>query len=92
MPLESDVETKVKEFAEAHLILHLKIVIWGRAGWPDHIFIKNGKVVWIEFKKPDGKSPTPIQLHIHSQLRKEGMEVHVIDNVEEGCATLARML
>lgn len=91
MPLESEIEDKVKDFAEHHFILHLKIVIWGRAGWPDHIFIKNGKVTFMEFKKP-GEEPTPLQKHIHKMLRSEGVIVEVIDNVEAGYEALARML
>ena len=71
---------------------HLKVVIWGRAGWPDHWFFgPNGKMKIIEFKKP-GEEPEPLQAYIHKQLRALGHDVEVHDNKETACASLARML
>jgi len=48
------------------------------AGIPDLLILKDGIASFIECKAP-GKEPTPIQLHKHEELRKEGFKVQVID-------------
>lgn len=97
MASETKIERDVADWWEsmspegAHY-LHIKIVIWGRAGWPDHIFIgPNGRLKWIEFKKP-GEEPTALQRHMHRLLRQLGQDVEVHDNKETAIASLARML
>lgn len=57
-------------------------------GVPDRIFIRAGRFVTVEFKPP-GKRPTKLQQHVHNELRKEGVEVHVIDSIEDGVALFA---
>lgn len=88
---ETQIERDVADWWEERGYLHLKVVIWGRAGWPDHFFFgPRGRMKMIEFKKP-GDEPTPLQDHIHSLLRRLGHDVEVHDNKEEACASLARM-
>lgn len=96
MPVSSEtkIERDVADWWESQGrdLQHIKIVIWGRAGWPDHIFVgRNGKLMWIEFKKP-GEQPTVLQIHIHKLLRSLGQVVEVHDTKEEACEALARML
>jgi len=62
----------------------LKLTILGRVGWPDYIFLYYGaRVLFIEFKR-EGKKPKKIQAYIHSQLRKMGFKVLVIDDLQVG--------
>jgi hypothetical protein len=90
--LERDVADEWEKIHPTPHACHIKIVIWGRSGWPDHIFIgTKGRWKWVEFKEP-GEEPTPIQLYIHKLLRSLGQDVEVHDNKEECCASLARML
>lgn len=50
-------------------------------GVPDRIFIKDGNVFFIEFKKL-GEKPTPLQTHVISDINDHGGKVFVVDNVE----------
>jgi hypothetical protein len=86
--LESDVEKKVCKHADELGIMHIKINIRGRRGWPDREFlIPGGKPLFIEFKRP-GEKVEPIQEFIHGQLRDAGYNVLVVDNATCGIAAL----
>lgn len=62
-----------------------KMKIEGLNGCPDYWFFKDGRVVIVEFKKPQ-KDPTVQQLRRHDDLRRAGFEVHVIDHADAGRA------
>lgn len=50
-------------------------------GWPDRLIIKNGKVMFIEVKSPNGKGRlSKMQEHIIFLLRCEQIETHVISD------------
>lgn len=85
----ADVEKPVVKWAKANGWFVEKVMRCGRNGFPDRFFAKNGRVVLIEFKAP-GRKPSPQQLLRHAELRAAGVEVHVIDNVEEGIRVLRR--
>jgi len=85
--LESYVERKVCEFAESLGWLVRKLSWIGRRGAPDRLFIRGGRIVLIEFKRPGGV----LELHQEreiARLRAAGAEVHVIDTVAAGMAVL----
>ena len=51
----------------------------GTSGWPDRIVIlPDGKIGFVEVKAP-GKSPRPLQVHRHQQLRALGIKIFVLD-------------
>ena len=52
-------------------------------GVPDDIFIKDGKILFIEFKAP-GKKPTKLQASIHRKMEKAGASVYIIDDIGDG--------
>lgn len=81
--LEATIEKRVCANAKANGWLTYKWTSPSNRGVPDRIFIKAGRVVFVEFKAP-GKKPTPLQKHIHKKLENEGMEVHVVDSIEAG--------
>lgn len=78
---ESRIEKKVCDYAKANGWLVFKFT--GRKGVPDRIFIKDGKIFFVEFKAP-GELPTELQKRIHDKIRAQGVTVFVIDNIEEG--------
>lgn len=80
---EKTVEQHVCDYAKASGCLVLKLNVKGQVGWPDRLFIYQGKVLMIEFKRP-GQVPTPIQQYVHNQLKGAGAQVEVIDNVSQG--------
>ena len=68
----------------------LKFVSPGCAGVPDRIYLlPGGRVFFAEVKQPGGK-PRPLQEKRHSELRKLGFEVYVIDSEEE-CNGVTRL-
>lgn len=80
---ESYIEKKVVAFAVSLGWLSYKWKSANRRGVPDRLFFKDGRLIIIEFKAP-GEEPTKKQLKVHERLRKQGFEVYVIDNVEDG--------
>lgn len=80
---ESYIERKVCEYAKSLGWMVFKFNSPGKSGVPDRIFMKKGKIVFIEFKAA-GKRPTKLQLHIHREMENAGFHVHVVDNILSG--------
>lgn len=53
----------------------------GRTSVPDYIFGKNGRVFFVEFKKPKGEA-TELQGKEHKLMRQHGLTVYVCDTLE----------
>jgi hypothetical protein len=51
------------------------------AGVPDRIVILGGRTVFVEIKRPGGKT-SPIQRHMHDRLRRAGADVRVMDSID----------
>lgn len=83
MMLESKIERTVCAFAEANGWLVRKIAYIGRRNAADRIFIRDSRVVFVEFKQPDAV-PRPGQVREHDRMREHGAEIHTIDNIEAG--------
>lgn len=80
---ESEIEKKVSDYAKAKGWLVYKFVSPSQRGVPDRIFIRGGKLFFVEFKAP-GKKPTKLQDKIFGKIREELFEVYIIDDVEQG--------
>lgn len=84
--LESRIEKIVTAYARSkHHWLAYKFSSPAHRGVPDHIYIRDGVVFFIEFKQ-QGKKPTALQHHIHQRIELEGIKVHIIDSIEAGKA------
>jgi hypothetical protein len=81
--LESDVEAKVVKYAKSRGCLERKMNGPGYRGWPDRLFGYNGKIIWVEFKRP-GKEPTNLQDYVHDRLERHGFDVKWVDSVADG--------
>ena len=90
--LESDIERRHRRLAMSYgwFVEKMQAV---RRGFPDRFYASvhpkyrcqlcnRGRVVLIEWKRP-GKPPKPQQRVRHEQLRAAGVEVHVIDSLEQ---------
>lgn len=84
---ESWVEGKVVTWSKANGWLAFKFSSPSLRGVPDRLFIKDGLVVFIEFKAP-GKKPTPLQAATLAKLTKFGARVAVFDNPDAAIAWL----
>lgn len=80
--LESKVESETKRYAESRGWWCVKFVSPGLRGVPDRLFIREGRHVFIEFKRP-GEEPTEQQYKRHREMRAHGAEVHWTDNLEQ---------
>lgn len=85
--LESRIESKATDYAKKLGMLTLKINVKGNVGWPDHLYVYNGGVLFIEFKRFKLK-PTPLQDHIHKLLRAHHIRVEVADNLLDALTIL----
>ena len=83
--LESRIEKIVTSYSRSKHWLAYKFSSPGNRGVPDHIYLRDGVVFFIEFKK-QGKKPTALQHHIHQRIELEGIKVHIIDSIEAGKA------
>ena len=62
------------------------------AGWPDDLFVTwEGAHIWVEFKRPGGEA-SPLQKHVHEQMRERGCIVAVVDSGEKFTAVLDKIL
>jgi hypothetical protein len=83
-PLEKDIEKRVCDYAKSLKILCYKFTSPSRSHVPDRLFITDmGEVFFVEFKRR-GQKPTLAQEVEIAKIRKTGIQVFVIDDVEKG--------
>ena len=80
---ESTIEKKTCEYAKSKGFLVFKFVSPNYRGVPDRIFIRAGKVFFIEFKTP-GKKQTELQLKMTKDIQSQGLNVYICDDVDLG--------
>lgn len=78
---EKDVEKKGNKWAKAHGWYQRKWTSPGHRGVPDRIYVKNGVVVFFEWKRP-GEEPTALQKDEIALLRAHGANAYWGDSVE----------
>jgi hypothetical protein len=84
---ESDIENLTIAWATGQGWLCPKLQWVNQTGWPDRAFLKNGKVIFIEFKKPGGRISKK-QHHWIGRIRDQGVPAIVCDSVIEAQAFL----
>jgi len=80
---ESKIENEVCKHAKKLGWKCYKFSSPGNKAVPDRIFLRNNKIIFIEFKAT-GKKPTNLQQKIIKRIKNEGFEVFVVDNIEFG--------
>ena len=80
--IEKDIERQVRLEAIAAGWLVRKLMSPGHSGFPDRLFAKNGKIVFIELKKP-GEKPRPRQLNEIAALMHAGVHAAWSDSIED---------
>ena len=81
MGAEKKLEKRCTDVAKANGWWSRKFSSPSNRGVPDRIFIKEGMVIFIEFKAL-GNSPTPLQQHEMDLIRDHGGMAYWTDNVE----------
>ena len=82
MGLEKKLEKRCTDVAKANGWWSRKFSSPANRGVPDRVFLKDGDVVWIEFKAP-GNTPTPLQDHELALIKKHGGNATWVDNVDD---------
>ena len=79
--LETELEKDAIDFAKKHNWLVMKFVSPGKRGVPDRLFIREGRILFIEFKR-EGETPRAQQERRIKELRDHGANVYVCDSLE----------
>lgn len=77
---ESALEAQIVAWCRTQKILTYKFSSPARRGVPDRIFIKSGKILFVELKAP-GNVPTALQDHELGTLTAAGMTAIWADNL-----------
>lgn len=85
--LEADIQREVTDEAVLFNLIPIRINVTGRKGWPDYGYIYNGRICFIEFKRP-GEVPEPLQDYVHKLLNAAGTPVFVVNNADYGITLL----
>lgn len=85
--LESKVERDICDYAQRRGWWVAKFIAPGQTGVPDRLFIRRGRHVFIEVKRP-GEVPSEKQFDKHAEMRAFGAEVHWVDSLEEAMEIL----
>ena len=88
---ESAVEAALVAFAKKNGIWTRKFSSPAHRGVPDRIFIRMGKVLFLEVKRP-GEKPTQLQEYELQLIRNAGGMAAWVDSVELGVLTLRHYL
>lgn len=79
---ESKIEKTARLLAEKRGWFQVKIEKASINGFPDRLFVKDGKTIYVEFKSATGQL-RPEQVRVIGTLRKQGAEVYVVSSLEE---------
>lgn len=92
-PLEKDIEKKVCAYARTLGCLVYKFTSPSQRSIPDRLFIMPGGrgCFFIEFKKR-GEKPTPAQAVEIDKIKRQGISVFVVDDVESGRVAVDAMM
>ena len=82
MGVEKKLEKRCVKIANAHGWYTRKWASPSHRGVPDRLFLKDGAVMFIEFKAP-GREPTMLQYDEIEQIRGHGGKVYWVDNVDD---------
>jgi hypothetical protein len=88
---EAKIERTVVQWAKELNVLTIKLNVRGQRGVPDRLFLYDGRVLFLEFKRP-GAVPTPIQRWELNNLRAHGFDAAVTDDIEQAKRLIGRYL
>ncbi len=84
---EHGIEKRVVTLAEQHGWFVRKVQFTGVRGAQDRLFLKDGRHVWMEFKKR-GAEAQALQSSNMREMAAQGAEVYVVDGIGKACAIL----
>lgn len=75
--LESEIQRRIIQRYQQEGYMVVKLQLTNMSGFPDLMVMKEGKVFFIEVKRP-GEHPRPLQVYRHRQLMEQGFEVKIL--------------
>ncbi len=81
--LESDIQKDAYHYAISRGWFAEKIMKARRKGFPDYIYLRKGRVIFIEFKRSPTEEPNIQQLKRHKEMREHGATVYVVGSLDE---------
>ena len=91
MTPEGRVESHLTKECKKYNILCYKFQSPSNSGVPDRVLVGNGKVFFVELKRP-GEEPRKLQQQVIKKLQKAGATVYVADNNDEVDAIVKELL
>lgn len=83
-------ETLACEWAKDNGWLTPKLQYVGHTGWPDRCFMRRGRIVFIEFKRPKGGRRSAKQVWWLEQINAHGCEGYFCKTATEAIEILTR--
>lgn len=75
--LESRIQARIIKRYEGMGYMVVKVLLCNKNGFPDLMLLKDGKVSFVEVKRP-GEKPRPLQEYRIRELRDMGFDVEVL--------------
>jgi len=89
---ESTVQSQVCNYASTKRCLVYPFKSPANNAVPDRLIVPpKGECFFIEFKQ-FGKKPTAAQVREHNRMRKNGVDVFVVDSIRHGVSVIDKML
>ena len=79
--IEHEIESYLIDLCEKRVWLCEKTTRPGALGFPDRCIIANGRVVFVELKRPDHK-PRKAQIHVLKRLRAHNADAVVVHDAD----------
>jgi len=76
---ERKIQSKIIKKLRSRGAIVVKMIVVSLGGFPDLLVIEDGRVYFIEVKRPGGK-PTRRQKIVHERIKGKGVDVYVLDN------------
>lgn len=88
---ESHIEKAICDYARKNGCMVMKLAGPNQKGQPDRMFLKQGRVLFLEFKAP-GKRPTALQDRWMTRLKQQGFRADWCDDVDNGIIIIDSIL
>jgi hypothetical protein len=79
---EGKVVQQIHKYLKSNGWFQLNLISTSPSGIPDRVAFKDGRYIWFEIKKPGGRLQ-PNQEYMIDKMKSYGMEVYVVDSLEE---------
>jgi hypothetical protein len=90
---ELDLQNDLKRQCQLHGISFDKVESRSRRGFPDCFLVQDGRIMLVEVKTPTGKGRlSALQKVTIERLRHQGVNVKVLDSVDQVDAIIQEML